>query len=191
MNKKFQEKLELLKEQRQIEALKEQICLKASTIARVLGQPIVHQLHNPFYDNDDPNPYDIHQLEDFSTSTIGYYFSGLKSCVNLNINTEIVESKPIKISVEYNGYIVLLEEEGELLSYAPFDPWFSVKNGKGEGYLISFYEMAVQKEKQLISQNTKERKNKSNKIYNDHYTIVPIDQMNLIFTESKIIINSA
>jgi hypothetical protein len=141
------EKEKLIKEQRLIEATQKNylgLGGKFGIILNFLGQSVISQnspsynvtnLENIYeYQDDDNLPIED---PDMPISEIGKMFDALKFGYNLEITyllsgtipTEnefkqtVRESAGRVLKVLYNGYIVYLEAEGELLRYVPSNEW--------------------------------------------------------------------
>lgn len=158
------EKIQSIIEERLIQATKKELTKKLTTIAQMLGKPIIAQsslstkLDDP-WSLEDPFIYDpvvnIREADDdWNTSERGYYFDGLKCGLNLCVTVMSYDSKITDIKATWQGYLVYLEVDGELKAYAPFDAWEDVLN--------MFYQAAVarQKKREEVEKKEKAEENK-------------------------------
>lgn len=139
------QKIQLLIEQRIVQATKKEITHKCATVARELGRPIIAQtifqnvLPDPWELADDLvyDPEKVHEAQDWTESERGFAFDGLRYGINLCITALTFDDKLLELKVTYNGYLVYAEIDGRLKAYAPFPTW--------ENALAMFYQGAVQK----------------------------------------------
>lgn len=150
----FEEKVELLIEERKSQALEKQLSIKLTKIAKFLGKPIMSQrsLNTSWHEDFVYDPDNINNIkevqDDEDTYQIGYYFDGLAYGINLSISMYVSDNDYgnriiEEINVKYNGYLVYSEQEGTLVAYAPFAKW--------EDSVNMFYDGALQIEKKKLA----------------------------------------
>lgn len=136
-----------IRERRLIEATRKNLMGasgKFGQIAKWLGSPIIRQgsglydvnyLEDPF---DSTDPDEIPVAEDEFCQKEGLVFDGLSRGMHLEIKYFFATKK---LTVDYKGYRVYTEINGELDSYAPFPDW--------ENLIERLYKQAKEKEKKV------------------------------------------
>ena len=155
---------QMIKEARTIEAMKKGYMGlegKFASIAKYLGQPIIHQgsrvfdqsfLKDVYELDEEPEIFSMDEEE--NSYEVGTQFDGLSRGVNLTIS---IQYHLREIVCRYMGRIVYKETSGELDGYAPDANW--------EDRIEDFFKLANKVEKKnrpleranLIEENTKKK----------------------------------
>lgn len=130
---------EAIREKRTVQALKNDLMGpsgKIGTICRFLGTPIVDQMSEYYFDDEEENV--IPTIDDSVSMDIGWLFCGLSRGMHLEIKYLDYEKR---LSVTYKGNEVYAEESGKLETYAPNKTW--------EDLIEKLYKVAKEKRKKV------------------------------------------
>lgn len=146
------EKEKIIKEQRTAQAIDKNLMGlegKLGTILKYLGQSVITQESSNYESTEWEDVYQDLEEEEMPTydpdqplAEMGKLFDGLKYGHHIEITYMVEGAVPVKesehytryesaskvIKVNYKGYLVYLEAEGELHIYKPMDEWEDIVN---------------------------------------------------------------
>ncbi len=140
------EKIAYLIQQRIHQATSREISKKANIVAKAMGKAI--------------NEHDILDGYDDLISLKGYYYYPLHQGLNMEIKTLFDDYQLSSVNINFNGYNVFHEAEGNVESYVPNDEW--------ENKLTHLFEVALKRydEQNKVDKNEWiEKENLQNKQY--------------------------
>lgn len=127
------EDIKILIEKRHLDAIKKNLTIKLSSIARYLGDAIISHSGSAYWEEDAEFINEMDEDED--CYEIGHHYNGLKRGHHLEIHL-LEEGHTVKAS--YQGQEVYLEKDGKLYCYASNPEW--------EEIIEQLYKLSSEKE---------------------------------------------